>query len=671
MGTKQAVQILNTFKWATDDDGEPTEADTDFDTLIQKFTEYFLPKRNVIHDRSMFNSRQQQDGESIEEFVRALNILVKHCEYKDPEEQVRDRLVIGLRDCRLREKLQLVADLTLEKAITMARQQEQIKEQMKEQRKQLENLDISESSSSTDRSQRGRGRGRSRGTAGGRGRGAAGGGRGHRRAGDESLSVQGCASKNCQKCGYDHGAKPCPAKGQKCRKCSGRNHFSRMCKAGRVYSVDEPDSNGDEYWLESATVDVKQDRRPWSVGLDFYGKTVTFKIDTGADVTVLKEADYRQLPRRPKLSESTIPYLNSPGGRVQVCGEFVAEVTRSEVTYRFRVVVVPTTAGANLLARSVSEAMGLVLRPEEAAVDGVFGSTGLLNTEPVKLELKENAKPYCVTTARRIPFPLQSKVKEELDKLERDGVIKKVTQPTDFCAPLVPVKKKNNKIRICVDFKKLNQSLKRPHLMLPNLEDIAPKLSGATVFSTLDVSQGFFQVPLHPDSALLTTFMTPYGHYCFQRVPMGINAGPEVFQAKMSETMSGLPGCEVIMDDVLIHGATKQEHDERLSQALRRIEMSGLKLNRDKCHFGKSEVTYFGHVINAKGINASPEKVEAITKLEAPKNVTELRRIVGMINYLGRFTKNLSTIMKPLTDLLKKNIQWCWDSPQQKALKTR
>jgi hypothetical protein len=86
------------------------------------------------------------------------------------------------------------------------------------------------------------------------------------------------------------------------------------------------------------------------LGLDFYGKTVTFKIDTGADVTVLKEADYRKLPRRPKLSESTIPYLNSPGGRVQVCGEFVAEVTRSEVTYRFRVVVVPTTAGANLLA---------------------------------------------------------------------------------------------------------------------------------------------------------------------------------------------------------------------------------------------------------------------------------------------------------------------------------
>ena len=124
------------------------------------------------------------------------------------------------------------------------------------------------------------------------------------------------------------------------------------------------------------------------------------------------------------------------------------------------------------------------------------------------------------------------------------------------------------------------------------------------------------------------------------------------------------------MDDILIHGRTQEEHDERLSQVLRRIENSGLKLNQDKCHFNKSKVSFFGHTISAEGIRPDPKKVTAITKLEAPKNVTELKRILGMINYLGRFTKDLSVAIKPMTDLLKKDVQWNWDRPQEKAFET-
>ena len=151
---------------------------------------------------------------------------------------------------------------------------------------------------------------------------------------------------------------------------------------------------------------------------------------------------------------------------------------------------------------------------------------------------------------------------------------------------------------------------------------------------------------------------------------MGINVGPEEFQRKMSETLSGLPGCEIIIDDILIHGRTQEEHDERLSQVLRRIENSGLKLNQDKCRFNKFKGAFFGHTISAEGIRPDPEKVTAITKLEAPKNVTELKRIRGMINYLGRFTKDLSIAMKPMTDLLKKHVQWNWTDHKKKASET-
>ncbi|KAK7102732.1 hypothetical protein V1264_020913 [Littorina saxatilis] len=193
MGTQQAVQILKTFRW------EEEEEDTDYDLLVKKFSEYFLPKRNLIHDRSLFNSRVQNSGETVEEFVRALQSLVVHCHYADTEDQVRDRLVIGLRDQRLKEKLQLQNDLTLERVITMARQQKQLKEQMKEQSQKLEKLDIDGASHRRDQSA-----GASRGRARGRG--------GHRPKRHDSPSVVR-NKDSCTKCGFEHQDKKCPAVG--------------------------------------------------------------------------------------------------------------------------------------------------------------------------------------------------------------------------------------------------------------------------------------------------------------------------------------------------------------------------------------------------------------------------------------------------------------------------
>lgn len=101
------------------------------------------------------------------------------------------------------------------------------------------------------------------------------------------------------------------------------------------------------------------------------------------------------------------------------------------------------------------------------------------------------------------------------------GIIREVTEPTEWCAPMVPVDKKNGKIRICVDLKQLNKAVKREKFMLPTLEDIAPKLSGASVFSTLDASSGFWQILLDPNSETLTMYITPRGRFCFQRLPLG------------------------------------------------------------------------------------------------------------------------------------------------------
>ncbi|XP_014679916.1 PREDICTED: uncharacterized protein K02A2.6-like [Priapulus caudatus] len=163
--------------------------------------------------------------------------------------------------------------------------------------------------------------------------------------------------------------------------------------------------------------------------------------------------------------------------------------------------------------------MGLVKRVNE--IDGtLFGDIGLLKCDPVKIQLKENAVPYSINTARRVPFPILSKVKEELEYMVSVGVIEPVTEPTDWCAPMVPVVKRNGNIRICVDLKKLNESVRRERFILPTFDDIIPKLVGARVFSKLDASSGFYQMPLDPESSRYTTFITPFWAVLFPPRPI-------------------------------------------------------------------------------------------------------------------------------------------------------
>ena len=278
----------------------------------------------------------------------------------------------------------------------------------------------------------------------------------------------------------------------------------------------------------------------------------------------------------------------------------------------------------------------------------MFEGLGELRDYPYTIKLRDDASPVALTVPRRVPYPLLPKVKVELDRMVEQGVISKVVRPTDWCSGLVVVPKANKTdVRLCVDLTQLDKAVKREFYPMSSVDDSLAKLSNAQYFTRLDANSGFWQIPLDTESQLLTTSMTPYGRFCFHRLCFGISSAPEIFQRTMNKILEGVPGVICHMDDVLIHGTTREEHDQRVDEVMERIKRSGLTLN-NKCEFSKTSTKFLGFIIDEGGIHADPSKVAAISKFPAPQNVTELQRFLGMVNQMGRFAPNLTSLTSPL-----------------------
>lgn len=217
-----------------------------------------------------------------------------------------------------------------------------------------------------------------------------------------------------------------------------------------------------------------------------------------------------------------------------------------------------------------------------------------------------------------------------------------------------------------MDLTRLNESVIRERHILPAVDETLAKLEGARVFTNLDATSGFWQVPLHKDSMLLTTFITPEGRYYFKRLPFGMSSAPEHFQKRISQLIDGVDGVLCHADDVLVIGRDRAEHDDRLHRVLQKFREAGLILN-EKCQLALTEIRFLGHVINYQGISADPGKIKAILDMPEPKDVADVRRFMGMVNFVGKFSPRLPDLTKPIRDLLKMENSWTWGAPQQKA----
>ena len=282
------------------------------------------------------------------------------------------------------------------------------------------------------------------------------------------------------------------------------------------------------------------------------------------------------------------------------------------------------------------------------------------------IKLKDGANPFCLAAPRRVLLPLQSAGDDEIKCMLDNNVISLVTKPTDWCAGIVVLPKKDGQGRICVDYTHLNKNVLRERHMLLAVDEALAKLVNAKVFSKLDAKSGFWQIPLSSQSKELTIFISPRGRFCFNRLPFGISSAPEFFQREMSNIPQDLDGVICHMDDVLIFGSDEQEHDRQVCAVLDRLRDAGVTLN-EKCEFSVPSINYLGHVTSAKFIAADPDKIAAIRNFPPPTDVSGVRRFLELANQLSKFISGFADKTAPLRVLLKASRSWSWADPQKRA----
>lgn len=261
----------------------------------------------------------------------------------------------------------------------------------------------------------------------------------------------------------------------------------------------------------------------------------------------------------------------------------------------------------------------------------------------------------------------RAEIEQQVARLLAEGLVEESYSP--WASPVVLVKKKGGQWRFCIDYRRLNAVTIKDSHPLPRVDDSLDALAGSLWFSTLDFSNGYWQVDVAEEDREKTAFTTGRGLYQWRAMPMGLSNSPATFQRMMELVLRGLPWhiCLVYLDDILIYSRTFEDHLCHLEEVLTRIQSAGLKLNSKKCHFAQDHVVFLGHVVSRDGLRPDPRNTEKVMTWPTPTTVSEVRAFVGLCSYYRRFVQNFSQHAAPLNHLASKNVPFKWTSECEAA----
>lgn len=318
------------------------------------------------------------------------------------------------------------------------------------------------------------------------------------------------------------------------------------------------------------------------------------------------------------------------------------------------------------LSRGDQERLAHLLR----SYSDVFstGPTDLGRTDLVHHDILTTPGPPVKQQPRRMARDKQTPADQQVQQSLDTGV----AQPSNsgWAAPIIMVRKKDQTMRLCVDYRPLNERTIKDAYPLPRIQDTLDTLSTARYFSTLDLTSGYWQVEMTPRARKAAAFCTPRkGLFEWNVMPFGLCNAPATFQRLMDRVLAGLQWetCLVYLDDIIVLGRDGTEMLERLSQVFGRLRAANLKLKPSKCVLFREQVAYLGHIVSAKGFATDTQKIQKVAGWPVPQNISEVRQFVGLASYYRRFVKDFASIAKPLHELTKKYTRFNWTSECQEA----
>lgn len=618
--------------------------------VIKKFDDAFEKCSNEVFASYQFwnPGLKQDDGETFDSFYKKVRDAAVDCKFGAAlSRNIRDKLVIGIRNTALRERLLREKDLNEGTVVEQCHivEQSQLQSQFMSNNLNVEAL--------------------------------------HAR--QRSIQNSDTELINCGNCGLKHVLKQCPARGATCYKCGKKNHFRKLCKSQQrsrtVNEIQETGgSHGDFLYISEILIGDVSLRKAcgsdWLVDVKFNDcAIVNCKVDTGAQANVMSEQKLNLLPSRPKVRKTDVILRAFGGSEIDLVGECLIPVELKNVRHDIRFLITKIDA-KTILGLNASRQFGLIndicemkinksLTPEALIKEYHDVFTGNGSLKPVKIILTENAVPH-ISSARKLPIALQEPVRQELEIMVEEGVIQRVNEPTDWVNNFHAINK-NGKLRIVLDPRQLNKCIKRAHFQIPTIDELLFKLSGCKIFTVFDAQKAFWQQPLDEESSLLTTFITPLGRFRYLKVPYGLINAPESFQSTMHEIFKEIPNVEPYFDDLVLGSKTMEEHLELIRKVLDTARKNHLKLNPTKIQLAKSKIIYLGHTLSDEGISPSQVKVNAILDYPVPKDKEALHRFLSMYKYHNKFVENASHKSHCLRQLLKKDAVWNWDANTQKC----
>lgn len=684
----QAVEIFDNWTHLTQIQKQtPTD-------IWESFEKYFEPKSNFRLARFQLRGMCQTKNEPIDTYMTRLRAQAKKCNFSSQDstdDNLLDQLIKGVIHGPVRKKL-LDSDpttLTLDRAMDFARTFEATQSQL---------LQFNEPVSvSAIKGRQGRSLSRD----------------------DRRRNP---SHNNCGYCGGPrHRRSECPARDQVCSACHKNGHWAKVCKTTRsksrhqngrsqsqkrdkgkpIRAIDQIESEFESMTFSTINVhsNVVNELRTEAYAtlrIQPYCDRQTNlkgKVDTGAQGNILPLRTYQALypgslddeglPTGTQKSTTTLTAYN--GAKIRQHGTVQLPCKYQQSEWHEAEFYVAETPGPVIFGLQLCTKLGLVkmncvIKADNSGptiksvkdlqkiypdrFEGLGKFPGLH-----KLTLKDDATP-AIHPPRRAPIQLRDKIKAELERMVQLEVIRPVDEPTDWVSSTTYAKKKDGSIQICLDPKDVNMALKRGQHHTPTLEELTHKFADARVFSKLDAKSGYWSVQLDEASQLLTTFNSPFGRFCYKRLPFGLKTSQDVFQRAMDNVLQGLTGVVSIADDITVFGADEKEHDDNLHKLMLRAQEKGLVFNSDKCIIKAAEIPFFGNIYSKDGVRPDPVKVQAITDLGAPTNVQELQSFLGLVTYLSPYIPKLSVHTTPLRQLLLKESEFQWHHEQQNAFCT-